>query len=162
MQFADALDRFFTALPTACPMGGDTQLGVPGPALFAVLRDHGVAHVFQLVDAHAADRRAAAAARVDHRGVHRRARAAAAGATYAQAVESFAPYDHVQDENPELRKDLVALARTAINLRIPAYVIVNNRAEGCAPLTIMAVAAMLLRHIQVPSAMQLPRASRRQ
>jgi hypothetical protein len=28
-------------------------------------------------------------------------------------------------------------------LRIPAYLIVNNRAEGCAPLTIAAVAARI-------------------
>ena len=66
------------------------------------------------------------------------------GRGYAQAVDAFAPYDRIQDENGALRADLVALARTAINLRIPAYVIVNNRAEGCSPLTIAAVAAMLL------------------
>jgi hypothetical protein len=66
------------------------------------------------------------------------------GRSYAQAVDAFAPYDHVQDENSTLRSDLVALAKAALELRIPAYLIVNNRAEGCAPLTIAAVARRLV------------------
>ena len=55
------------------------------------------------------------------------------GRTYATAVDAFAPYAHVQDENPELRGDLATLAKAALELRIPAYLIVNNRAEGSAP-----------------------------
>ena len=66
------------------------------------------------------------------------------GRTYEDAVEAFSPYDRIQDEQPELRADLVALIRTALALRLPAYVIANNRAEGSAPLTIIAVARMLL------------------
>ncbi|HRP09187.1 MAG TPA: hypothetical protein PLL69_11945, partial [Gemmatimonadales bacterium] len=62
------------------------------------------------------------------------------GRSYAEAVDAFAPYDHVQEVNAPMRADLVALAKTALELRIPAYLIVNNRAEGCAPLTIAAVA----------------------
>jgi hypothetical protein len=72
------------------------------------------------------------------------------GRTYAAAVEAFAPYDRIHEVSPELRNDLAALARTAINLRIPAYVIANNRAEGCAPLTIAAVAAMILDALPEP------------
>jgi hypothetical protein len=46
-----------------------------------------------------------------------------------------------------MRNDLVALARHAIRLGIPAHVIVNNRAEGCAPETIRAVGEMLVEGI---------------
>ena len=70
------------------------------------------------------------------------------GRTYAKAVDAFAPYDHVQDENPVLRADLAALAKASVELRIPAYLLVNNRAEGCAPLTIVAVAERLARDIK--------------
>jgi uncharacterized protein YlxW (UPF0749 family) len=35
------------------------------------------------------------------------------------------------------------LIRQAAQLRIPAYVLVNNRAEGSAPLTIAAIAQMV-------------------
>jgi hypothetical protein len=37
----------------------------------------------------------------------------------------------------------VSLARTAIESGIPVSVLVNNKAEGCSPLTIRALAEML-------------------
>jgi hypothetical protein len=37
----------------------------------------------------------------------------------------------------------VRLVETALKARIPAYILVNNRAEGSAPLTIAAVARLL-------------------
>src|SRR5439155_1307544 len=43
----------------------------------------------------------------------------------------------------ELRADLVRLVETSRRLRIPAYLLANNRAEGNAPLTIVAVARMV-------------------
>ncbi|MCU0620571.1 MAG: hypothetical protein MUC69_03605, partial [Gemmatimonadales bacterium] len=66
------------------------------------------------------------------------------GRTYNEAVDAFAPYDRLHDVQPDLRADLVRLIRTALALRLPAYVIVNNRAEGSAPLTIVAVAKLLI------------------
>jgi hypothetical protein len=71
------------------------------------------------------------------------------GRSYAAAVDAFAPYDRIQDPNPELRADIARLVTRAAELRVPAYLLVNNRAEGSAPLTIAAVAAALSR--QPPS-----------
>jgi hypothetical protein len=65
------------------------------------------------------------------------------GRTYNEAVDAFAPYDRIREPNPKLRKDLVRLVETAVRTKIPAYLLVNNRAEGSAPLTIAAVAEML-------------------
>jgi hypothetical protein len=65
------------------------------------------------------------------------------GRTYDEAVDAFAPYDRIQDPNPELRHDLVRLITRALETRIPAYLLVNNRAEGSAPLTIAEIARML-------------------
>jgi hypothetical protein len=65
------------------------------------------------------------------------------GRYYADAVEAFQPYDRIRDPNPELRTDLVRVVETAERLRIPAYILVNNRAEGSAPRTIAAVAQLL-------------------
>ena len=143
--FADALDRFFTALPGSARYAVEVRNAeFLTDAYFAVLRTHRVAHVFSswtrmpsvgeqllLHDSITTDF-------VIARALLR------PGRSYAQAVDAFAPYDRIQDENPALRNDLAALARTALNLRIPAYVIVNNRAEGSAPLTIAAIAAMLI------------------
>ncbi len=65
------------------------------------------------------------------------------GRTYDEAVDAFAPYDRIQDPNPELRRDLLRLIEAAVTRRIPAYLLVNNRAEGSAPLTVAEVARML-------------------
>jgi uncharacterized protein YecE (DUF72 family) len=144
-QFVQALDRFFGALPTDAPYAVEVRnVEFLSPPYFSVLREHGVAHVFnswtrmppigeQLL-LHDSITTGFLVARALLRP----------GRTYAAAVDAFAPYDHIREVNLSLREDLVALARTAINLRIPAYVIVNNRAEGCSPLTIAAVAQMLV------------------
>jgi hypothetical protein len=65
------------------------------------------------------------------------------GRTYNEAVDAFAPYDRIREPNPKLRRDLVRLVHTALETRVPAYLLVNNRTEGSAPLTIAAVAEML-------------------
>lgn len=140
-DFAMRLDDFFGKLPSGLPYAVELRNEeFLTPEHFAVLRTHGVAHLFNswtrmpsigeqflLHDAITADFLVA-------RALLR------PGRNYATAVDAFAPYDHVQDENPQLRGDLAALAKAALELRIPAYLIVNNRAEGCAPLTIAAVA----------------------
>jgi hypothetical protein len=65
------------------------------------------------------------------------------GRDYAAGEDAFAPYDRIRDPNPELRADLLRLVDAAEELRIPAYILVNNRAEGSAPLTIAALAERL-------------------
>jgi uncharacterized protein YecE (DUF72 family) len=143
-MFAQALDTFLAQLPPDARYA--VEIRNPeflAPSYFAVLRDHRVAHVFN-----SWSRMPAIGEQLTlHDSITTDFIVARAllrpGRTYAQAVEAFAPYDRIQEENPAVRRDLVALARAAINLRIPAHVIVNNRLEGCSPLTIAALAAML-------------------
>ena len=143
-DFADALDVFFGALPRGPQYSVEIRNAeFLVPAYFAVLREHNVAHLFN-----SWTRMPPIGAQLDLPGsitadfVVARA-LLRPGRQYAAAVESFAPYDRVQDENPELRSDLARLAETAVKLRIPAYILVNNRAEGSAPYTIAAVAGLL-------------------
>jgi uncharacterized protein YecE (DUF72 family) len=143
-DFAAHLDRFFSQLPTGVPYAVELRNSeFLAPEYFAVLRQYGVAHVFNswsrmpAIGEQLLLHDAITAPFIVSRALLR------PGRTYAEAVDAFAPYDHVQDENPPLRADLVALAKAALELRIPAYLIVNNRAEGCAPLTIAAVAARI-------------------
>lgn len=143
-EFADRLDRFFSALPRdaqyAVEIRNDAFLT---PMYFAVLREHGVGHVFSSWTrmppiGHQLDLPGAVT------GPFLLARALLRpGRTYDEAVDVFAPYDRIREPNPKLRRDLVRLVETAVRLRIPAYLLVNNRAEGSAPLTIAAVAGML-------------------
>ncbi len=61
------------------------------------------------------------------------------GRPYEQAVETFSPYAHVTDENPEGREALRSLIQRMRKERRAAYIFVNNRFEGNAPQTIQAV-----------------------
>ncbi len=143
-DFADRLDQFFSALPRegqyAVEIRNEEFLT---PMYFAVLREHGVAHVFSSWTrmppiGHQLDLPSAVTAPfLVARALLR------PGRTYDEAVDAFAPYDRIQEPNPKLRRDLVRLIETAVRLRIPAYLLVNNRAEGSAPLTIAEVARLL-------------------
>jgi uncharacterized protein YecE (DUF72 family) len=143
-RFADRLDEFFTALPReamyAVEIRNEEFLT---PMYFAVLREHGVAHVFS-----SWTRMPPIGAQLDHpgsvTGSFLVARALLRpGRTYDEAVDAFAPYDRIQDPSPDLRSDLLRLIETAVRTRIPAYLLVNNRAEGSAPLTVAEVLRML-------------------
>jgi uncharacterized protein YecE (DUF72 family) len=143
-RFADRLDEFFSALPR------DAQYAVEvrneeflTPMYFAVLREHGVAHVFSSWTrmppiGHQLDLPASLTAPfIIARALLR------PGRTYDEAVDAFAPYDRIREPNPKLRRDLVRLVEMARQTQLPAYLLVNNRAEGSAPLTIAAIAEML-------------------
>jgi uncharacterized protein YecE (DUF72 family) len=65
------------------------------------------------------------------------------GTKYEDAVEAFSPYDKVIEEQPLLRQAVARLVRRAVDLKLPAYIFVNNRAEGCAPRTIDGVLEIL-------------------
>jgi uncharacterized protein YecE (DUF72 family) len=143
-RFATRLDEFFSALPRdadyAVEVRNEEYLT---PMYFAVLREHGVAHVFNSWTrmppiGHQLDLPGSITARfIIARALLR------PGRTYNEAVDAFAPYDRIREPNPKLRRDLARLVDTAVQTRVPAYLLVNNRAEGSAPLTIAAVASML-------------------
>jgi uncharacterized protein YecE (DUF72 family) len=142
--FATRLDEFFSSLPIegkyAVELRNEEFLT---PMYFAVLREHGVAHVFNSwtrmpAIGHQLDLPGSLSAPfIVARALLRR------GRSYDEAVDAFAPYDRILEPNPELRGDLARLIETAVNARIPAYLLVNNRAEGSAPHTIAEVAKML-------------------
>jgi uncharacterized protein YecE (DUF72 family) len=143
-EFAERLDQFLALLPR------DAQYAVEvrneeflTPAYFETLKRHNVAHVFSSwtrmpsIGRQLALEHSVTANFLVARALLR------PGRTYAEAVRLFEPYDRIRDPNPELRDDLVRLALRAIERGIPAYLLVNNRAEGSAPHTIAAVARML-------------------
>jgi len=61
------------------------------------------------------------------------------GRPYEQAVKLFSPYSDIQDPNPEVRASLRELIDRARESRRAAYIYVNNRLEGNAPATILAI-----------------------
>lgn len=65
------------------------------------------------------------------------------GVNYASAVKRFEPYDNLRAPIPEMRQDVVRLAKRAIERGNDAYIIVNNRSEGNAPMTIDAIGRLI-------------------
>jgi hypothetical protein len=53
------------------------------------------------------------------------------------------PYTKIVEELPRMRRETVQLARQAVSEGLRACVLVNNRAEGNAPLTVQALSEML-------------------
>jgi uncharacterized protein YecE (DUF72 family) len=142
-RFCELLDRFFEALPRegryAVELRNEEFLT---PGYFAVLARHRVAHLFN-----SWTRMPPIGAQLDLpnavTGEFLVARALLRpGRYYDDAVDAFAPYDRIREPVPELREDLLRLMRLAVERDLPAYILVNNRAEGSSPLTIAAIARM--------------------
>lgn len=67
------------------------------------------------------------------------------GTDYETRKAAFAPFDRLHEPNEPLRDDVTALARLAIESGRVLRVIVNNKAEGSAPLTVKALAERIRR-----------------
>ena len=139
-DFFRDLDEFLSRLPKgwrySVEIRNDDYLDAK---YFDVLRRHGVAHVFtswnrmpplykqiQIAEAFTTSFTVV-------RGLLR------AGRSYEEAVDAFAPYDHIQDPNPKTREAFREVISRARRKREPAYLFINNRLEGNAPLTIRAI-----------------------
>jgi uncharacterized protein YecE (DUF72 family) len=65
------------------------------------------------------------------------------GHAYDKAVETFEPYDRIQEPNEGARDGMRKIAQRAMHERKDAFLFVNNRLEGNAPSTIEAVIGMI-------------------
>ncbi len=65
------------------------------------------------------------------------------GFKYEEAKERYAPFNALVDEDPEGRAQIAHLVKEATDSNQDAYVIVNNKAEGSAPLTICKLADLI-------------------
>jgi uncharacterized protein YecE (DUF72 family) len=66
---------------------------------------------------------------------------------YEQARQLYAPFQHIQDPDPETRATLAKVIAATTGAGLPAYVSVSNKAEGCAPLSVEALARAVLREL---------------
>ena len=144
-EFYSRLDGFFGHLPKDFSYAVEIRnAGLIGPDYRQVLETHGVAHVYNhwsYVPALAEQ--------------HTRMGGFTAPFTvlrlltplkmsYEAAKKRAEPYTKIVEELPVMRRDTVDLARKAVAEGRRAYVLVNNRSEGNAPLTIQALSDRLL------------------
>lgn len=143
-DFVAALDAFLAQLPRGWRYGVELRNATfLAPEYFACLARHGVAHVFNNWDAMPPihEQIALPGSRpADFLGARFLLKA---GRAYQEAVDRFAPYDRVQEVNPEGRAAGAALIREtqASGGQRTAFIYVNNRFEGCALATLQAMIA---------------------
>jgi uncharacterized protein YecE (DUF72 family) len=142
--FAEKLDRFLDALPRDFHYATELR----DPSLLTVdyrraIAAHGVAHVFNYVTAMPMPAEQAQTIRVESAPFAMIRLLLPPGTYYGERGEALKPFARLTDLDEKMREQVVALARRAIDAAIPVFVLVNNKAEGCAPLTIRALAEKL-------------------
>jgi hypothetical protein len=63
--------------------------------------------------------------------------------SYETTKKRAEPYTKIVEELPTMRRETVHLVRQAVSEGRRAYVLVNNRAEGNAPLTVQGLSERL-------------------
>jgi uncharacterized protein YecE (DUF72 family) len=143
-EFCSRLDAFFTQLPKDFRYAVEIRNpGLLGADYHKVLATHGVAHVFN----HYSFMPSIAQQ-------YQRLETFTAPFTvlrlltplkmsYEAAKKRAEPYSRIVGALPEMRRDTVTVVKQAVAEHRRVYVLVNNRAEGNAPLTIQALADQL-------------------
>ena len=139
-EFIGKLDDFFDSVSAEFRYAVEIRNpGLLGPRYNDMLRAHGVAHVYNhwsymppLAEQHQRMKTMTAPFTVIRLLTPLKM-------TYEAAKKRAEPYDKIVGELPEMRKDTVSLIQEATAENRSTYILVNNRAEGNAPLTIQAL-----------------------
>lgn len=139
-EFIEKLDDFFDSVSAEFRYAVEIRnAGLLGPRYHDMLRAHGVAHVYNhwsymppLAEQHQRMKTMTAPFTVIRLLTPLKM-------TYEAAKKRAEPYDKIVGELPEMRKDTVSLIQEATAENRSTYILVNNRAEGNAPLTIQAL-----------------------
>ena len=139
-EFIGKLDDFFDSVSAEFRYAVEIRnAGLLGPRYHDMLRAHGVAHVYNhwsymppLAEQHQRMKTMTAPFTVIRLLTPLKM-------TYEAAKKRAEPYDKIVGELPEMRKDTVSLIQEATAENRSTYVLVNNRSEGNAPLTIQAL-----------------------
>lgn len=137
-EFCSRLDTFFGQLPKDLRYAVEIRnAGLLGPDYRQVLEHHGVAHVYNhwsympsLMDQYQRMEQPFTAPFTVLRLL------TPLKMSYEAAKKRAEPYTKIVEELPEMRRETVELLKKAVGEKRKAYVLVNNRSEGNAPLTI--------------------------
>lgn len=151
-EFLDRLAAFLAVLPRHFRYAIEVrEPTIVSPHYADILATHGVAHVYNHWTAMPAllDQHARLGGRFTAETVVLRL-LTPLGLRYQTAVDRYRPYNRLVQPLPEMRNETVMLVKKAVAQGRSPYVLVNNRAEGNAPLTVQALVELLKR--SAPSA----------
>ena len=143
-EFAEKLDRFLGALPADFRYAVELRdASLLTPEYRSVLARHGAAHVLNYVTAMPMPLEQSDVVPIESAPFAVIRLLLPPGTRYAERGQALKPFARLSDPDDDMRAQVVALARRAVAANIPVSVLVNNKAEGCAPLTIRALAERL-------------------
>jgi len=144
-EFCSRLDTFFGQLPKDFRYAVEIRnVGLLGPDYRKMLENHGVAHVYNHWSY-------MPPLRVQHQRMEEHFTApftvlrllTPLKMSYEAAKTRAEPYTKIVEELPAMRQDTMVLVKKAVEEKRNAYVLVNNRSEGNAPLTVQALRTAL-------------------
>jgi uncharacterized protein YecE (DUF72 family) len=136
-DFVAALDQFLGALPRGWDFGVEMRNKTwLVPEYFAMLRNHGVAHVYNNWT-----RMPSIAEQLAMEGSETADFTVCRfllkpGRSYEDAVIAFQPYKEIKERVDDARTAAEKILEASFIKKRKGYLYVNNRLEGCAPLTI--------------------------
>ena len=144
-EFCIRLDGFLSAIPQNFRYAVEIRhAGLLSPEYRKVLESHGVAHVYNhwsymppLAEQHRRMQECFTAPFTVIRLL------TPLNMSHEAAIKRASPYNKIVEVLPQMRKETIALIKHAVGENRRAYVLVNNRSEGNAPLTMQALASSL-------------------
>jgi uncharacterized protein YecE (DUF72 family) len=143
-EFEARLDRFLAALPEGFEYAVELRdRRLLTPRYRDILDRRGIAHTYNYWSAmpRPADQAAIVAPEACPFVVIRLL--LRPGTWYEDQRDRFKPFDRIVDPDEAMRSDVVAVTRRALSRGRRVYILVNNKAEGSSPLTVMALAKRL-------------------
>jgi uncharacterized protein YecE (DUF72 family) len=142
------LGTLWQAVEAALPPGAQQALELRDPslltpALAATLKFHGVRPVLGLHDRMPAAEAQLPLLRATWPGDLVCRWNLQRGLRYAEARDAWAPFDRFQAEDLPTRQTLVKVVVATLQAGRAAFITVNNKAEGCAPASVLALAQAL-------------------
>ncbi|UQA59757.1 DUF72 domain-containing protein [Polyangium aurulentum] len=144
-ELAEGLDRFFEAVPRSLRCA--VELRNPellSGAYLRTLARHGVSHVLGLWERMPSIGRQLAVPAILTAPLVICRLSIRPGDRYEERKRAMAPFDRIVDVDETTRGDVVTLARRCAAERRSLMVLVNNKVEGCAPLTVRALAQRIV------------------
>jgi hypothetical protein len=72
------------------------------------------------------------------------------GDTHELASKRYSPFDRLVDPDPVRREEIARLVDQCHRHGVPAVVLVDNKAEGCAPKSIACLAEAIVERMTMP------------
>ncbi|TWT39941.1 hypothetical protein RAS1_43310 [Phycisphaerae bacterium RAS1] len=142
--FAERLAFFLEKLPRGALYAVELRnRELLTPEYVAVLQQHGAAHCFNVHPSMPSPAEQAQVAPVGEQSALVVRWMLHSGLAYEEAKDRYAPFDRLVDEDPPSRGAIALLALDAAAAGRPTLIIVNNKAEGSAPLSIISLARQI-------------------